>query len=96
MKTIIEYYAEASSRSEHKKISLMNLAGKMGCAPEEVKDKYLKQMLLNDFEKKDAQIMAKQWELKKTEEANFFKINPDDTTASLMVDWTNEFVDKYF
>lgn len=96
MKTMIEYYAENNSRDEHKKLSLMSLAGKMGCMPNEVKDLYFKQITLNDFEKKDIEIMAKQWELKKNEEAFFFKINPDDTTAALMAEWTNEFIKANF
>jgi hypothetical protein len=92
MKTMIELYAESNSSEEHKKLSLINLAGKMGCTPNEVKDLYFKQITLNDFEKKDIEIMAKQWELKKQDEAKFFKINPDDTTAALMSDWANEYI----
>lgn len=76
---------------EELRLSFLELAIKMACHPQEVKNCYLREIVSNDFEYSDLVDAEKAWKNKKQEDALIMGINPENTPAALMERWTREF-----
>lgn len=76
---------------EELRLSFLELAIKMACLPQEVKNCYLREIISNDFEYSDLIDTEKAWKNKKQEEALIMGIKPENTPAALMERWTKEY-----
>lgn len=79
------------SDDEELRLSFLELAIKMACPPNQVKNYYISEIISNDFEYSDLVDSEKAWRDKKQEDALIMDIKPENTPAALMERWTREF-----
>lgn len=89
-----DFSEKSKSRDQDKRESLIRMARNLGCLPSQVKECFingLKEQNLTVAQTEKAIQMSRQ---KKYEESKVFNIDPDDTAAAYMEEWTKEFLDN--
>lgn len=87
----LDLSTKSKSREQDKRDSLLRMAVNMCCSPAQVRDNFIKELKeqqLTAALTKEAIQMLRQ---KKYEESEVFNIDPDDTGAAYMEEWTKEY-----
>lgn len=76
---------------QEKENSVIRMARNMNCSVDEVKAKYFEDFKDNGFEELGLDFIIQKLELEKYKEAEFFKIDPQNTGSALKIEWTKEY-----
>ena len=76
---------------EEKRLSLLHIALKIPCLPEDAKYYYIKELEDNSFNLSDLINTEKAWFEKRTEDGIELGIKPENTPAAIMLLWTKEY-----
>jgi hypothetical protein len=84
----------SKSREQDKKESLLRMAVNMGCSPSQVKECFIKGLINQHLTAAQVLETIEMCSQKKYEESRVFSIDPADTSASYMEEWTNEYFEN--
>ena len=91
---LLDFSTESKSKIKDKEDSILRMAQKRGCKPDEVKEDFISDLKSQNLDQSGYDAMLQILKEEKYEESREFDIDPDDTASAYMEKWTLEYFEK--
>ncbi|MEJ8758460.1 hypothetical protein WG947_15710 [Pontibacter sp. H259] len=89
---ILDFNTNPNLKDEAAKQSLLILAKRKGCTPDEAKEKFLDDLSIQNLSLEQLNAQLSLIRKNKYNESILFNIDPDDTPSAFLENWTHEFI----